>query len=409
MSHDRIQTPPEVRVVGGGVAGLEVAFALADLAPGLAQVSMVTPDPDFVYKPLLVEEPFTGEPPPQFALKPLLAAAATTVICGSVDQVDHEDHTIGLADGHVLSYDYLVVCLGGRPRPAYADVVTFWAGSSELAVDNLIEEAWSSQGRLLNFVVPPGISWALPLYELALMFRRRSIERGRDQLLIRLLTPEAAPLMIFGTLASKAVGELMEVRRIEVECDMQVIDDGGIASAAHLGEPLPKAGPVISLPIIEGPSVPGLPADPHGFLPIDEHCRVPGAANVYAAGDGTTFPVKQGGLATQQGDAVAEHVAVELGATGVPGGFTPTLRGTLLTGMESLHLRHQISGGGGEGEASLERLWAPPDKISGRYLAGALAGAVKRGSNEESPVGLEIDVSLPHEWHAQPSARAVPS
>ena len=35
---------------------------------------------------------------------------------------------------------------------------------------------------------------------------------------------------------------------------------------------------------------------------------------VYAAGDITTFPVKQGGIATQQADAAAEAIAAELGA-----------------------------------------------------------------------------------------------
>ena len=33
-----------------------------------------------------------------------------------------------------------------------------------------------------------------------------------------------------------------------------------------------------------------------------------GANDVYAAGDATTFPIKQGGLATQQADAVAGSI-----------------------------------------------------------------------------------------------------
>lgn len=411
MSEDPSRRPPGHRVLiaGGGVAGIETALALADLAPRSAQVSLVAPDPDFVYKPLLVEEPFTGEPPPQFALKPLLADIGTTLIRGSVERVDCGDHKIELPGEQVLGYDLLVMCLGGLPRPAYSDVVTFSSGSPELRVDDLIEEAWGSQGRVLSLVVPPGTSWPLPLYELALMFRRRSIECGRGELRIRLMTPESGPLMIFGTVACDAVRELLKIRRIEIDCDMHVIDDGGIASPAHLGEPLPRAGPVVSLPTIEGPSVTGLPSDPRGFLPIDDHCRVIGADDVYAAGDGTTFPVKQGGLATQQADAAAEHIAARLGATGAAAPFTPILRGTLLTGMDSLYLRHQIAGGGGEGEASLERLWAPTDKISGRYLSKAVSGVIDRGDVTASPSGLAVDVSLPHEWHAQPFKPGVAS
>lgn len=398
-----------VRIVGGGVAGLEAALALADLAAGLAQVSLIAPDPDFLYKPLLVEEPFTGEPASQLALEPLLDGVGTTLIRGTLARVDPERHTIGLEEGSELGYDYLVVCVGGSPRPAYAeaDAVTFWAGSSELPVDELIDRAWGSPGRILDLVVPPGTSWPLPLYELALMFRRRATERGHEELRIRLLTPEEGPLMIFGRVASDAVGALLATRRIELEPGKAVIGDGGVAVPGTQYEPLPSANPVVALPTIEGPAIPGLPADPRGFIPIDGDCRVIGAEDVYAAGDGTTFPVKQGGLATQQADAAAEDIAARLGAEAEPGGFNPVLRGTVLTGTDSLHLRHRIAGGGGEGVASLEQLWWPPDKISGRYLSAALSAVISRGDVDPSSRPLEVEVSWPHEWHSQPFTPAV--
>ena len=66
--------------------------------------------------------------------------------------------------------------------------------------------------------------------------------------------------------------------------------------------------------MITGPEIDGLPCDPHGFVPVDEYGRVEGVADVYAAGDGTDFPVKQGGLATQQADAAAEHIAARPGS-----------------------------------------------------------------------------------------------
>ena len=129
MSSDRDRVTPRVKIIGGGVAGLETALALADLAPSLAEVCLITPDPDFVYKPLFVEEPFTGKPPPQFALEPLLAdLAGTTVVqgCRCDRSEGARDHLEG---GHELGYDLLVVVLGGVPRTAFADVVPFWAGS----------------------------------------------------------------------------------------------------------------------------------------------------------------------------------------------------------------------------------------------------------------------------------------
>ena len=66
---------------------------------------------------------------------------------------------------------------------------------------------------------------------------------------------------------------------------------------------------VITLPVLEGPSLPGLPHDQHGFIPVDSFGRVSDLDSVYAAGDVTAFPLKQGGLATQQADAVAATIA----------------------------------------------------------------------------------------------------
>ena len=57
-----------------------------------------------------------------------------------------------------------------------------------------------------------------------------------------------------------------------------------------------------------------------------------GAEDVYAAGDGTNFPIKQGGIACQQADAVAEVIAKAAGASLEPRSFRPVLRGRLITG-----------------------------------------------------------------------------
>ena len=62
---------------------------------------------------------------------------------------------------------------------------------------------------------------------------------------------------------------------------------------------------------------PGSRRTAHGFI-AGRRARAGAAASsdVYAAGDATTFPLKQGGLATQQADAAAETIAAELGAAG---------------------------------------------------------------------------------------------
>ena len=161
---------------------------------------------------------------------------------------------------------------------------------------------------------------------------------------------------------------------------------------------------MVALPAMDGPAIAGLPSDEGGFIPIDEHARVRGVEDVYAAGDGTNFPIKQGGLGTQQADAAAAHIAHRLGAAIDVEPFHPVLRGKLLTGEESLHLRADVAGGGGEGGASLDCLWWPPHKISGRYLAPFLYHGDVHAEPEPPRRSLDVEVALPREWHEQPMA-----
>jgi sulfide:quinone oxidoreductase len=122
---------------------------------------------------------------------------------------------------------------------------------------------------------------------------------------------------------------------------------------------------VVALPRVEGPRIPGLPSDRDGFLPVDEHGRVDGTANVYAAGDVTSYPVKQGGLAAQQADAVAAAIAARTGAPVEPAPYAPVLRAMLLTGAIPLFVR----GPGPAGQAASERpLWTPVGKVAAPYL-----------------------------------------
>src|SRR5215212_4729348 len=110
---------------------------------------------------------------------------------------------------------------------------------------------------------------------------------------------------------------------------------------------------------------PWLPADADGFVPVDEYGRVTGAGGVYAAGDATTFPLKQGGLATQQADVVADSIAAEIGAIAAAAPFTPVLRGLLLTGGAPIYLRAELDRQGRVEHAGSRRMGTPA-AVSGR-------------------------------------------
>ncbi len=398
-----------VVIAGGGIAGVEAMLALTELAADRIELALIAPEPDLIYKPLIVEEPFSDRPAERRALRPAVEERGGQFVLGAAKSVRTDVKAIAVAEGTTISelpYDLLVVCIGGRPRAVYKHSVTFRfrAIGDPLQVDDLLERAAAHPSRTLAFVVPPGVTWPLPLYELALLTRRRAEESGRSDLRIALLTPEQEPLMIFGRAASEAVAELLEGRRIEFRGGAIAHEDDQGALRVTPGDDPVDAGAVAALPALDGPRLPGLPSDEAGFIPIDDHARVQGAEDVYAAGDGTTFPIKQGGIGTQQADAAAEQIAARLGADVDAQPFHPVLRGQLITGAESINLRQDLTGGHGEGSVSSDYLWWPPHKVSGRYLAPWLAGETPHADPAPPSHSIDVEVALPKEWHREPIA-----
>jgi sulfide:quinone oxidoreductase len=152
---------------------------------------------------------------------------------------------------------------------------------------------------------------------------------------------------------------------------------------------------VVALPRLEGPRLNGVSSDPLGFLPTDPFAQVYGENDIWAAGDATSFPLKQGGIAAQQAEVAAESIAARAGADVEPSAFRPVLRGLLLTGMSPRFLRAE-----GSPAASLidtEPLWWPPAKIVGRHLAPFLAkhlglSELLPDAARESAVPVEIEL-----------------
>ena len=107
---------------------------------------------------------------------------------------------------------------------------------------------------------------------------------------------------------------------------------------------------------------PGFPPTPGGFIPVDEHGARHGIDDVYAAGDATTFPIKQGGLAAQQAVAAAEAIAARHGADLDPQPFRPVLRGMLLTGGQERWMRAPAGDTPGEARRRCARCGGPPPR-----------------------------------------------
>lgn len=382
-----------VAVAGGGVAALEAVLALRELAGDRVAMTMLAPDEHFVYQPLSVNEPFALGAAKRYPLARVAQDVGLDWRRAGLAAVDTDARALTTTDGDQVPYDALLVAVGAGREPAYEHALTFRGQEDTESAHGLVQDLEGGYVKRIAFVVPPGHAWSLPLYELALMTARRAREVGADAE-ITVVTPEESPLAVFGMQASEEVARLLREAGIQVEAHVHAAVERSGEVMLRPGDRRLACDRIVALPRIVGYRIEGLPSDEHGFVPIDEHARVPGVDGVWAAGDGTAFPVKQGGLACQQADAAAADIARAAGALAEAPPFRPVLRGQLLTGGKPEFMTHSLEGGHGEdSQASTETLWWPASKIAGVYLAPYL-GELPEAAAEQGPeVPLDVEPS----------------
>jgi len=379
---------PRLAIIGGGVAALEAMLALRELAGERVEIELHTAQRAFAYRPLSVGKPFGTGKVIEFDLDDLARRAGAAFYRDSVVAVEPDRRRILTHEGESVPYDYLLFCPGVEPRAVIPGAETFWGDGHEGAVAGVIERLRAGELRRVAFAIPGAATRSLPIYELALMTAADLAEAGVEDVKPTVVSPEGLPLEIFGARAGERVRELLSDRGIEVVTGAHPVEfEDGLLHVTP-GEPI-EADAVIGAPQLEGRRVTGVPCDESGFVDIDEHSRVVGLERVFAAGDVTSFPVKQGGIATQQADAVAEAIAADLGLQPTARPFDPILRAVLWTGAQPRYLYGMLSGGHGETSVFSEKpLWEREGKIVGQYLApflDSLPGAERPGAQTGAP------------------------
>ena len=358
-----------VVIAGGGVAALEAAIALRDLAGDRVTITMLAPEDDFVFKPLSVGEPFALGSAKRLSLKKFARDLDVDLVHDGLASVSPGSNLLRTSGGNEITYDKLIVATGALREEPYEYATTFRGQEDSEMLRGLVEDLEGEYTKRIAFVVPTGVTWSLPLYELALMTARRAYDMSIDDVELAFVTPEDRPLAIFGAGPSEEVGDLLQQAGIDVHCGVHAEVPRKNTVVLRPGGEEITCDRIVTLARLRGHAIHSLPSDEDGFLPIDNHGRVTGMDDVYAAGDGANFPIKQGGLACQQADAVAEVIAKAAGASLEPRSFKPVLRGRLITGGESRFMRTDLSGREGDNaQTSPETLWWPPSKVSGRYL-----------------------------------------
>jgi sulfide:quinone oxidoreductase len=394
MTQDHPSSKPHVVIAGGGVAALEALIALRRLAGERVRVTLIAPQPDFVYRPMVVAAPFCLGHAARHPLAEIARDLGAALVHDAVAEVDPAARRVTGVKGTWLDYDSLLIAVGARPQPVYQHAVTFGPDGAPEALAGLLSDLELGYAKRVAFVVPGEVAWSLPLYELAVMTARDAWSAGIDDVQLTFVTPELRPLEVFGHEPSAMIGELLSQEKIEFVGSARAEVGHGFVLASGRRIDVDRA---ITLPELAGPQLSGLPSDPRGFIPVDGHGRVDGVEHVFAAGDATTFPIKQGGLAAQQAVAAAEAIAASHGADLDPQPYRPVLRGMLLTGGQNRWLRGPAGDTPAASRAALQALWWPPTKIASRYLAPYLLGReeaeILASAPEEGQV-VERDLEL---------------
>jgi sulfide:quinone oxidoreductase len=341
----------KVLVIGGGVGALEAAIALKHLAGDWVEVEICAGRSDFVYRPFAVGEPYGASRVLRYDLERLAELCDAEFRPENVAALDPGLRYATTHDGTKIPYDYAIVACGSRLLWSIPGATTFWGVPDEGEMHEVVSRLREGRLRRLVFTMPGGHGWALPAYELAL-FAAAELERsGIVDTRLTIVTPEEGPLKIFGRRASEQVAELLADHGIEVLTGTHPVSYENGALTVVPGEAI-EADAVVN------------------------HARVAGLDNVFAVGDVTNFPVKQGGIATQEADVAVERIALELGCDVEANPLDPVLRGILWTGAKPRYLFGWLGGGHGETSVAGERPPWPidnPSKLIGRYLTPFLS------------------------------------
>ncbi|MCS7060214.1 MAG: FAD/NAD(P)-binding oxidoreductase [Anaerolineae bacterium] len=304
-------------ILGAGTAGTMVANKLSHLLDLEEwKITLVDQDATHYYQPGFLFIPF-GMYSRSDVVKPKrdFVPHGAELILSSIAEIDAEGNRVHLADGRVLSYDFLIIATGADIHPEQTpglaehewgrSIHTFYSFEGALALFKHLQ-TWRG-GRLVVNVVENPIKCPVAPLEFLMLADWFFHEKGiRDRVELIYATP--LPGAFTKPIASKLLSGLLEEKNIRVEPEFMLEHvDPDAKKLVSYDEREVEYDLLVSVPLNMGAEVIGKSGlgDELNFIPVDKHTFLsPKYSNLFVLGDAAAVPTSKAG-------SVA-HFAVDL-------------------------------------------------------------------------------------------------
>jgi sulfide:quinone oxidoreductase len=168
-----------VLIAGGGVAAVEALLALRELVGHRVGLTLLSPEREFLYRPVTVAEAFDRGEARSYALAEIVGRdGGARLVLDSLAGVEADERVAITGTGERIPYDTLIVAAGAIAREPLPGALTFRGRADVPAMRDLLADLVAGAARSVALTLPSERMWPLPLYELALMTAAHLRERG---------------------------------------------------------------------------------------------------------------------------------------------------------------------------------------------------------------------------------------